>query len=539
MPPPTREDLELALNRLLADHRRTRHDHSSARTFVSNPVELGLIESVRAAWLDRLAAAVQAGEFHPSQPLLFDVPKGYSAVRTGCLPSLTDQVVYTACVGRLFEQIRGALVWADPQKDYSYQLAESDTSVWIRSRFRCWEDFRVRSLAKLQDGPTLVLFTDIASFYDNIAIELLASDLRAAGADTDIVGLLVRCLSRWAVVNGRGVPQGFSASDLLAKLYLNVVDRAFADLGYDHIRYVDDFRIFCSSRGEARRAVLDLARLIRRRGLSLVGGKTAFLTPADARNRFEGAIPTLRPLSRRYVREIAEAAGTDSSGLSLSDAEQLLEELGIDPPTDMLHEAYSAYFLDARATFDKTLFHFILNRLGKAGDAFATEHALSLLRDHPEETEAVLDYIGKVVTVTSIEPRLLEFLKSDEAIYPYQHYEIISWRVLFDQQPSEEFMRYVRDTVRSEVMPSFVRASGRHVLAKFGTDADIEVLAAAYPAVASEGERAEALCAIYRMERGRRNALLGQARNDGFLAAAAVTLVREERVASLLTDGAG
>ena len=82
-------------------------------------------------------------------------------------------------------------------------------------------------------------------------------------------------LNRWAQPRAKGIPQGFSASDILAKIYLNPIDRALRNGGFTHLRYVDDIRIFCKSRLEAKRGLLLLNDLMRKRGLNLQSAKIA------------------------------------------------------------------------------------------------------------------------------------------------------------------------------------------------------------------------------------------------------------------------
>ena len=79
------------------------------------------------------------------------------------------------------------------------------------------------------------------------------------GVDRHVVALLSTCLNRWSSGNGRGIPQGISASDILGKVYLNSIDLALRELGFVHLRYVDDIRIFCQNEVEAKIALLKLA----------------------------------------------------------------------------------------------------------------------------------------------------------------------------------------------------------------------------------------------------------------------------------------
>src|SRR2546427_11485860 len=98
--------------------------------------------------------------------------------------------------------------------------------------------------------------TDISGFYDAIDIATLLSDLRQMGAPEPLVEQLSSCLNRWADPLKTGIPQGQSASDVLAKVYLNSVDRNLQSMGHDHFRYADDFRVFCGVNVQAKKALL-------------------------------------------------------------------------------------------------------------------------------------------------------------------------------------------------------------------------------------------------------------------------------------------
>jgi hypothetical protein len=68
-------------------------------------------------------------------------------------------------------------------------------------------------------GAAYVVMADITAFYENIDLGLLLSDLIEA------INQISSCLNKWAQVQGRGIPQGQSPSDILAKLYLNSIDQ--------------------------------------------------------------------------------------------------------------------------------------------------------------------------------------------------------------------------------------------------------------------------------------------------------------------------
>jgi hypothetical protein len=152
---------------------------------------------------------------------------------------------------------------------------------------RGWRRFETETLRHLDEGDfTHVLFTDVTGYYENVSLEILASDLRQLGVPDNVVVALSGMLNRWAQSPARSIPQGHSASDILGKVYLNPVDESLRNRGSTHVRYVDDFRIFARSENDAKHQLLLLAQDLRQRGLSLQTAKTEIrrIDSIDSRN---------------------------------------------------------------------------------------------------------------------------------------------------------------------------------------------------------------------------------------------------------------
>jgi hypothetical protein len=239
------------------------------------------------------------------------------------------------------------------------------------------------------------------------------------------VQLLSTCLYRWGVIAGRGIPQGYSASDILAKAYLNPIDRAMVDEGFDYIRYVDDIRLFCSGFANCKQALLFLSQGLRRRGLNLQTSKTEMMGRASARRRIEGIAPVIEAAQERYRRKIEEIVGRVDPYAPIADI-----ELQIDPddaPLEVVQEVFNEHFLGEHPRFNGTLFHYILKRLSAQKDRTALEVCLNQLYIRPQETQPILDYIALTGAHEEAYPALHKFLASDDDIYDYQKYQIFRW----------------------------------------------------------------------------------------------------------------
>lgn len=513
-------DLDLALTRVVGDAR--------GQSFFRHPHEFELIRVDRAAWIERLKAEIAT--FVPSDLFLCNVVKPKGGIRPGGILPTRDQVVYAALVGALSDQIRRALDWGGETVDFSYPLsANPKDPQWFANYFEYWRKFAEESLGIIRDWANPVVITDIAAYYEAIDIGLLMSDLRAIGADPKVLELLSKCLNKWshAGVPGRSVPQGFSASNILARFYLNPVDRALRDRGVHHLRYVDDIRIFCHDEPEAKRHLVELIVLLRKRGLAVQTAKSDIVTRDQAIARIEGLLPALRTILKDFVDSIAQLFEITNPYFGLAQAEKLLTENPGKTPIGLIREAYRKFFLQAADDrFDKSLFHFLIRRLAKAGDHFALDHVIGLLRTQPQETREVLFYVGQLGEADAVEDTILDYLESGDAAYPHQFYEIISWRIQQASQPSERFLALVRALVYDRPVAPYLRSVCRECLGKYGTEADLERILDSLQGVADDLERAELLCCLRRMETGRRNAALGRYNGAGPYTDRAIRLVR-------------
>lgn len=494
-----------------------------------HPWEAILVSDALEGWLAKLQESISTDTYKPSSASVVEIPKGGGAVRPGALLGLADQVFYAALVGACLDLLQPVFQWRSDPPDQCYRLYKLREPAWLESRFTAWTRFRKLSLKEIADGTNYVVSTDIVGCYENIALRTLASDLNSANVPPPVIAALSSALSRWAGVRGRGLPQGYSASDILAKFYLTRVDQALAEAGYRHLRYVDDYRIFSSSQAEAKLALMELQRLLRQRGLNAKAAKTAIMRADSAVKVIDGVMPVLGPLIARYKHEVGALLGLNAEYMTAKELHTALAASGARPPTEMLRAAYQTYFIDGTGDFNKTLFHYLLNRLGEAKDAFALQYVLTLLEEHPEETGAILDYLTAIGNYPAYDDPLLNYLMSDEAVYAYQHHEVIAWRSRSAQVPSEPFVAYVRKVESTARTPAYLKATARTFLGQFGSTADLDRLEESYAAASSDLERAEIVVALHRLEKSRRNGFLNTARADGFLVAKAADRVGSGR----------
>ena len=491
------------------------------RHFTVHPDLVAWIESDLDHWLDGLVAELAAG-YLPRPSRFAAVPKAGNLIRPATILELDDAVVYNFLVGRLLPAVINHFrSWQEPP-DTAYPLGANPNGIdWTDAGFLVWRKWRQRSLTALSAaGIEYVVVTDITGFYENIDLQRLGSDIRALGVDNEVVDLLQRCLRNWALPRNEGLPQGYSASDILAKLYLDGVDRNLRNDAFQHIRYVDDIRIFCRTKLEARKAIRRLTALLYPRGLNLQSGKTHILDKREARRTFDGVDEIIGDLNKKLAQELIESGGDYVTPDEVLKA--LSEHAG--PAPEVLERAFFDHFAPGgSAHFNATLFHYLLVRLGKVNSRVAVPYALDLVETRPEETGNILGYLAAVGVEPQEQSHLLAYAGSEEAIYDYQIYQLVRW--FYEQRASnDQLLQLCRSWVVDQNRDQSLRSYAFAYLREFGTAADWAQIEESYGEAVTDIERADRVAAVERLERGRRNGFYARVEGHGRLVARAVTV---------------
>jgi hypothetical protein len=509
-------NFELAWSRLMFDR--------PERSFVAHPYLLDLIELNLPNWLDAIRRRVIEG-YIPSSCVTVPSPKGNWQVRPGASLALEDEIVFNALVGRYLGNVGRELQPTQGDPDIAYQLATgTNRREWVRRGFSVWRQFREKSSQRLAGGAAYVLFADISAFYENVDLPRLASDMRRIGTDNETATLLSDCLNRWAQPRGKGIPQGYTAADILAKLYLASVDINLRNEGFDHLRYVDDIRIFCRTHRDAQRALLLLTELLRSRGLNIQSAKTFICEAREAALKIDGVSPIIGGIHEELLEEIREQFVDGGYG-TVSDLERLTAQDLEHPPIEVLERAFAEYFRQGTHEFDKTLFHYLLTRLAATESRIAVGYCLNALQKRPEETGDILRYFRRAGLTEPEHDRMADFLRSNDSLYTYQNYLILKFYLEADRY-HEGIVAVSRQYIRDVNLPPWLRAYAAAIVGSRGNPADMEDFEARYPYCRDNLERATLICASRSLEARRRNEFHGRARRDGDLEQRACRWVR-------------
>ncbi len=503
-PKPEIDKLKLAWKRI----QRDRPD----KIFATHPHICDWLADDLDEWLQYIAGLVGGG-YSPQAACPCPAPKPGYLIRPGSVLSIEDELVYAFVVSELFPFICDLLAANQGSTDLAHLLANDITSeAWIRSDSKIWAKWREDSLQAL-DESNFVLTTDIVGYYDNIELSILSSDVKTACGNHEIIPLLMQCLNRWSQPRGRGIPQGYSSSHILAKLYLYSLDQHLKDLGYAHLRYVDDVRVFCKTKLEAQKAIIDIGKFLSKRGLNLQGAKTRILTKDEAETEFDGVSKIIGAIQSDLKSELEDLLSTFGTYISESDLLKAIE-ISEEPPIELLEKGFTDYLVQGE--FDKTLFHYLLTRLGKAGSIKAIDYCIEQLLARPEETGPILRYLGAV----SIEQALIEqignYFLGESCIYDHQKYQFMRWCSNQELCPGI-FIDIARQWAFNGALPDWIRSNAISVLGKEAIGHDLEVIEARYDEQTSEILKACCVFACRFQEKGRRNAFYAKVEHDGYL----------------------
>ena len=205
------------------------------------------------------------------------IPKpGSAKQRPLGIPCLEDKLVQSGLV-RILEQI--------------YEADFIDDSYGFRPKRGCHDALRALSHTVERSGVNWIVEADIKGFFDNVEHDWMIKFLAHRVTDKRVQRMIWRFLKAGIMEEGKrmvsdeGVPQGGSASPLLANLYLHYV----LDLWFERrfsmsctnparlIRYADDFVVCFKLQTDAERFRAELVERLGQFGLEVEPSKTKVL----------------------------------------------------------------------------------------------------------------------------------------------------------------------------------------------------------------------------------------------------------------------
>jgi RNA-directed DNA polymerase len=185
----------------------------------------------------------------------------------------------------------------------------------------------------LEAGYVYVVDADLKGYFDTIPKDRLLEIIRQKISDRRVLGLVKQFLDQGIMEELRtwtpeaGVPQGAVLSPVLSNAYLNPLDHQMAAIGFQMVRYADDFVILCRTLEEAEAALAKVRQWVEANGLLLHPEKTHIV---DSREKnfsflgysFRGTLRFPRAKSLRKFKDRIRELTPRKSGKSLDETIQ-------------------------------------------------------------------------------------------------------------------------------------------------------------------------------------------------------------------------
>lgn len=488
--------------------------------FYKHPFEIEIFKK-NISWLERIATDLGNSKYTPSQARSVDVPKPGYHIRPASYLSLTDQVVLSYLMLKCKSAISGAIAWSEGEIRKSHWV--SPRGNWFREDFSGWKNFRENSLQFIADGAQFVLVTDIAGYYENIDISRVITELKNLQVPAGIADQLSTCLNKWSGPRRRGIPQGYNPCHLLGELYLDSLDHNLKSEGFVHLRYLDDIRLFAKTEQEARRALHRVTILLRERGLNLQTAKSKVISAQEAEKDFDGVVPILKNVSDEIARELEllETIGY----VDLDESRKALENF-VSPPIEVIQRTWNQFEQGQLGEFDKSLFHYLLNRLGQAECPDAINYVLMTLFERPDETKVCLNYLLKIgARAGRAVDAVAKIITGADTLFAYQRYLCLRW--LYDNKIKiKSVLEYCRTIATWGPDQFVVRPYAIAYVGEFASLRDFERFEVLYRDSSDWLERATIVCAYRNAIIDMRNAFYGRIKGEADLIDRAIAFAK-------------
>jgi hypothetical protein len=328
----------------------------------------------------------------------FYVPKSNFTLREAYILPLIDRIVYMSIVGELAEVINDSLipnVYASRfNKHDTNKLLINGVEQWIKLKYKLSEELKIKINSEYKYN--CILHVDILNYFDNIDKKLLIEKLKRVAINENQINcieLLDKFLFQYSE-KSNGIPQNNDASALLATFYLNQVDTFMQNHTLGYFRFVDDIKILCRDKYEARKYLTILEQELKRCHLSVNSQKTKIIELVELQTEIKSDMPEenirenhhkIFNLKLGKIKTFSKSYNYQNRNLAFHSAVNLLNEnINIDGNENDEQAKNLRFALTIIEDLGKSKIHFLTNESENEGNV----QTLGKLESHSLTTKS-------------------------------------------------------------------------------------------------------------------------------------------------------
>jgi len=373
------------------------------------------------------------GRYYASGAELFNIPKEGFTTRKAVQTCIVDRVIYQAAVDYIAKELDKKIIRNNIYSvRYNYNQTNNNDYFFYHS-VEQWRKFQYQIYATLSDEMPYLVATDITSFYDHISSDSLSTILTEFGFQASnktefeaATSLVIDQIRKWqndTSTPGYGIPQNREPSAFLANVFLAKVDNHMSNYFPHYYRYMDDIRILCKNKFEARKALMILIDKLNEIGLNLNAQKTKILNKNDEEDKLK--IFEYTPALDKQIEQICSLMDSGKARevqISVMMVNEMFHE-SIKKPQDLEHRKKFKFAIERLQRFARTP---VLSELINFTDI--VQAITERFEDNPWYTEIYTRFLMTVESdyITDKVIALIVPLVTNEEknIYPWQAYQI-------------------------------------------------------------------------------------------------------------------
>ncbi len=348
------------------------------------------------------------------------VPKGQYSFRPSTQLDILDAFIFTGLVYEAGDEFEKSRISPSSKNVFSWRFAPTEEGQMYSDVASQWKAFEAQS-ELLASEYTFVVVTDIADFYPRLYHHPIENAISKASPLRHHANCIMRILRQFSFWSSYGIPVGCSASRLIAEISLNDVDSSLKMNGIEYCRYVDDFRLFANSEGEAREILVAISKILfENHGLTLAPQKTHIYRSEDFIHKIllKHEIKERKELEEK-ISVILENVGNFMEYPTMVNFESLSDEEKAELKKYSLREILEQEL--TKSPFDLGWTKFLIMSLCQAEDREAINVLIQNLSKLAPAMNAVGAFFSNFISLTNDERlesgnRILHQLSSDPII---------------------------------------------------------------------------------------------------------------------------